>query len=284
MIKRLLISDLDDTFLNKDGTLPINTNFFINNLKKKNIDFAIATSRPPQSVKELFKDQINDKYALCNDGSIFLKYKENNIKVIQEYSIEKDILDELQNKILPLIIEHPLFLFGDSLIDFEIGLFKIKYSKIIINKLFPLRKKFIIEDKKSLKDTLIKNSFRAVSLFGEYIEMKNIYNILINIDLMTMRIYFYKETRFFNAKYFWIDIIPAYVSKGFALNRMKKEMNYMQIYALGNGINDMELFEGSDISICPSNSIDEIKKIATYVLSTNCGEKFLEDVQKIIKK
>jgi len=75
-----------------------------------------------------------------------------------------------------------------------------------------------------------------------------------------------------------IQIIQKNINKGLTAKFLINELglNNIKTYAIGDSEADLELFEVVDYSFAVNNSIEELKKKATYVLSKSYSQGFFE--------
>jgi len=267
----ILVSDLDGTLLNEDGSLPKNINELIKKLEEKDYVFSIATARSPQNVFNLFKHLRINYTAFCSDGAITIKISKNEFSVISEDELSDKSIVNLQSLFSDILNQTKLY-FTTSLNDFRIYIENSGNIPLeVFDEIFPYRKWEVVP-KFSIDSNDIK--FRAFSLFtNDEVEFDEV----INTKFQYIK---YLETRFFNSSYYWHDFLPIETSKG---NALKKELRkFNNIIALGNGANDIELFKEANESFCPSNSNTNLKAISSNIINRECGESFINQVIKSI--
>ena len=74
---------------------------------------------------------------------------------------------------------------------------------------------------------------------------------------------------FVNSK--WLEVCPSHVSKGIALAELKKRLTIETnaIVSIGDGENDLSLFEESGISVAMENSMQKLKERAVETTLSN---------------
>lgn len=72
-----------------------------------------------------------------------------------------------------------------------------------------------------------------------------------------------------------IEIVPRGVNKGHALREYVKDLDVVT-FAIGDGDNDIPMFEFADVSIAVGNASDKLKAIADFVVSDVMNDGFLE--------
>ena len=78
----------------------------------------------------------------------------------------------------------------------------------------------------------------------------------------------YKGVDFVRSSIEYYEILPQNISKGTALEELRK--------ACGN--NDIELLQAADVAYCPLNAAEEVKKVADKVFEQSCEEDFIAAV------
>ena len=81
-----------------------------------------------------------------------------------------------------------------------------------------------------------------------------------------------------------VPVIQGVKSKIDSLNSLCTEHNYnaSKILFVGNDLNDYQVIEHCGFSACPADSHDSIKKISTFVCSTNGGEGIVREVLEVV--
>ncbi len=65
---------------------------------------------------------------------------------------------------------------------------------------------------------------------------------------------------------------------------IKKKINFKNLIYIGNDINDFEAMKHCHFKICPSDAVQEIKKISDIVLKTKGGDGILREVFHLLDK
>lgn len=284
----VLISDLDGTLLNDDGSVPTSFTKFLNLLAEKRIILIFASSRSPQNIQKLFLKFNFEYYSICSDGSSFVRIAPSEIELLKETNLPNDVVRKTISELASLGIDN-ILLFTNHSNKYDIYCLK----KEDLNN--DILKEVLSDGRKLLEIALdfesiffdnkqIANSVRAISLFDTTEVIENIYEkVLLLPTAMELKVYKYPETRIYNMEYSWIDIIPKNLSKGMIVNDLKCSMLQERfIIALGNGVNDRELFQESDLTFCPMNSDMELMKMANTIVREKNGELFINEVSKHI--
>jgi hypothetical protein len=280
----VLISDLDGTLLNDDGTVPDSFVDLLNFSLKSNILLLFASSRSPQNIQLLFSKFNFEFYSICSDGSSFVKINANKIEIIKEINHSYKNVIKVFYELLSLDI-NPILFFTNHCHDYEIFCLNRRNTKNeVIKEVLSDGRKFTelssIDEFINNKNKQEVSFIRAVSMFDRNEIIENIYyNILSRPIMKSLKVYKYRETRFHNKRYSWIDIIPRHLSKGLVVSSLRSTLLKGKfIIALGNDINDKELFKVSNLSFCPMNSNPELIKLSGNIINRNNGEEFIKEV------
>lgn len=273
---RILVSDLDGTFLDADGSIPDCAFLFRDKLLRADIELVFATARPPSdSVVQYLLTNLSN-WVICNDGAVSLRRTNENVTVFKEIDISFSIFESYSNFLLSLGF-FP-FYFMNSLEGFKVFVHKTVHRNIKeeLRRANPNR---IIEYYDNLEDITPQN-VRAISLFGPAND--GLAREVMNLRNGDASILYYDETRFGNYK--WLDIISSKVNKFYMLQNIIEELGHDCVdFSLGNGSNDLLLMKNSIWSACPKTADAKIARIATYQSEEEEGSKFLHDIAKFLE-
>ena len=82
----------------------------------------------------------------------------------------------------------------------------------------------------------------------------------------------------------YLEILPSGANKGKALETLADLLgiSLMQMAAIGDGQNDLEMLRAVGVAIVMGNASEELKRFATWVVSTNDESGVAEAVQRLI--
>ena len=255
-MKTLYVSDLDGTLLRSNETTSEYTNYIINELVEKGMLFSYATARSFQTSHKVTKG-LNANIPLIiyngamvvdnNDGSFLIKNFFGN-------EIRQVISDLLSNDVFPIVYA---FIDGEE---------KFSY---IPEKCTDGMKQFVGSRKGDKRDnptqsadtlccgemfyiTCIDEREKLEPLFNKY---KDTYHCVFQTDI-------YTKTQ-------WLEIMPKAASKANAIKQLKALLGCDKLIVFGDGKNDIDMFELADEAYAVSNAVDELKNIATGIISSN---------------
>ena len=68
---------------------------------------------------------------------------------------------------------------------------------------------------------------------------------------------------------FWLEICPQNCTKAKSILKLKEQLGYEKLVVFGDSLNDISMFKIADESYAVANAMDELKKIATYIIGSN---------------
>ncbi len=252
--KVLLITDMDGTFLPSSKVPSDDSLKAINRLMAAGGRFSIATGRSLQATMQYFEYfDVNCPIIMCNGGMV---YDINERKQIYDVYLNESAR-ELTKRILkdnPTVGCEVLPLdnvYVPQMTDMEDAHCKIcKVTPVIcsVDEIPDNWYKVLFAQKPELLGKLVK-----------YVEG-------INSG--------YEDTDFVISAPTYYEMLPRGISKGSALNELKKAqgMEDFTVVAMGDYDNDIEMIKAADVGICPSNAIDSVKAAADIVLDVSCEE------------
>ncbi|ADC50529.1 putative hydrolase of the HAD superfamily protein [Alkalihalophilus pseudofirmus OF4] len=237
--KKIIFFDIDGTLLDHDKKLPQSTKEAINELKQAGHEVAIATGRAPFMYEDL-----REELGIYNFVSYNGQYVEVDGEMIYGNPLDKDKLEEITE--LAATNDHPLVYMGKKTmkanveqhdhIDESIGTLKVEA--------FPTHD-------------------------PDYFKMEHIYQTLLFCEHEEEK--YYEEK--FNAFDFirWhplsVDVLPAGGSKAKGIEKMieKLGINPENVYAFGDGLNDIEMLSTVAHGVAMGNAHEETKEAARYL-------------------
>lgn len=269
MIK-LVISDMDGTFLDENGNISHENLLAIQKLKKHNIDFCICTGRMFGSAL-LISDSLDNSFPVISSNGAYVKNPRENVAIVNA-----DLGQMLANKII------------STLEKFEVAFHFYNHDTIYSNQMVRAAKKYHDEfldlETKPIKVIVsgqLKNYTSSAGAINKFIIFEKDpfqKNIIINalseiegIDITASGV----DN---------IEVMGKGVSKGSAVSKIKEIYNLSrnEVMVLGDQLNDMSMFKEVDFSVAVENAVKEVKDIAFYVTKSNLENGFAHAVDAII--
>jgi Cof subfamily protein (haloacid dehalogenase superfamily) len=234
----MIFFDIDGTLLDHNKQLPISTKQSVQALKEAGHEVAIATGRAPFLFKELREELEIDSFISFNGQYVVLKGE-----VIYKNPLKKDVLQSLTE--FADTNNHPLVY-----MDHETMKANIKYH------------------------THIEESIRTINAVHpehnpDYFIDREIYQTLLFCIDKQEALYqeSFKDLTFIRWHQFSMDVIPFGGSKANGIERFIDKLGFTkeQIYAFGDGLNDIEMLQFAGNSVAMGNAHNLTKNAARYV-------------------
>lgn len=258
---RLLAADLDGTLLDDSYSVRPELRTYIDRAREKGVELVVATGRLYPSALPFVTDLEVRLPVIASNGAI-VKDPQND-QVVQRTALDR----ELAREALLLTEGYPVQRFADIAGTFYTDAPEEntdKYSKA-------LRVKFIHCD--TIGDMLTEDPTMLV--------IRGTDDIISKLTGV-LREHFGNRVYLANSKPFFIDINQSGVSKGAALADLCKRLGFdlAEVIAIGDGWNDLEMFEVAGIGAAVANAPEALKDKADYV----CEEENYHGVIEVIKR
>lgn len=252
----LYVSDLDGTLLRSNEKTSEYTNNVINNLTKQGMIFSYATARSLITAKKVTSG-INAKIPLIvYNGAFVIDNFTEDILVANYFDDRVDfVLDDLfANKIYPIVYA---YIDGKEKFSFVPELCSNGTNKFLDRRKEDIRTNAVrtINDLKSgniFYITCIDEPQKLEPLYEKY---KDSYHCFYQTDMYT------------NEQ--WLEIMPLNASKANAIKQLQSLLKCEKLVVFGDGKNDIDMFELADESYAVQNAHEELKRIATSIISSN---------------
>lgn len=267
MIKAIFI-DIDGTLLNSKREITTNTKKAIKECIEKGIKVILASGRSRAITLEYQQLAGTSPYIISSNGA-------------DVYDIEKDI--EIYNEPLNKETIKDMFYFSQK-DDYKMNL---NYDfKLVMNRMFyPDDKDYvkteeeiynIIEKEKIVQCVVANKDIEKIIEFKKYLK-ENLLGVKIENESKRL-----KDMNLKPSNHYYCDITSLGASKGRAIKMLCEylELENSEIIAIGDGENDISMFEITDNSIAMKNATDEVKKKANYITDSNDED----GVAKVLEK
>lgn len=265
MIK-LLAVDMDGTCLDSKSRISENTVKALRNAAEKGITVVPTTGRNLNCIPHRLKKETFYGYAITSNGACVIDLKENkkiyNSCISWETAVE--ILDDFRGKGLGITaqIDNEYYLQG-KLLSFA-G--KIYYGKDSENSL------------------CIKSVSDFVKTKHSEVEEIQLYFLRPKARETTEKILTSYPTVSSAYSNIYVEIFDKNASKGIALSELAKHLgiNKNEIACIGDGENDLTMFEESGMKFAMGNAVDALKEKADYILPDNNSDGVAYAIEKYI--
>jgi Cof subfamily protein (haloacid dehalogenase superfamily) len=239
MKKQMIFFDIDGTLLNHDKKLPESTKKAIHRLKELGHELAIATGRAPFMYKELREELGIDTYVSFNGQYVVCKGKPVYKNPLDKEELQR--LTDYANKINnPLIYEDHEFLRAnvESHPYINVGIGSLKIEDVPVYE----------------PDFHQKGEVFQTLLFCTEEEEASYRETFENMEFVRWHEYS-------------MDVLPVGVSKARGIEVLVNHLGFSMddVYAFGDGLNDVEMLKFVKNSVAMGNAHEDVKKVAKYV-------------------
>ena len=266
----LFVTDLDGTLINSKREVPKRSLEILNKLIEKGVNFTVATARTPATVEILQDLNLKLPVALMNGVLI---YDTRDLKYIDIKGIGKEAV----NKVLDIFKEYNKNPLVYGVKDNHLWVYHKEFENIYEYNFYKERadkklKTFIkVED---YNDSLKESNIINFVAFDNYEKIKAIAEKIKCIEGITVN--YYKDV--YEDCYF-LEAYSSEASKANGIKYLSKYIEYSKVICFGDNLNDIPMFELANEAYATANAVEEIKKIATYVIGScedNGVAEFLE--------
>lgn len=252
----LYVSDLDGTLLKSDERISAYTSHVLNELTAKGLLFSYATARGYQTARKVTAGLEMRVPLVVHNGAMIVDSADGRVLHRNTFGEEaKTVLDDLLAQgIQPVVY---------ALIDGRQRLSVCGSPRAKGLRTF-------VEERKA--DPRLRCVDRPDELYaGEIyyftcIDREEKLRSLYETYRQQHRCVFDRE---FYTRDYWLEIMPKEATKANAIGQLQRMLGCGRVIVFGDGINDMDMFEMADEAYAVANACDELKAIATEVISSN---------------
>ena len=260
MGKKLYLTDLDGTLLNRESTVSCRSRDIINSLINSGTMFTYATARSYNSAK-IVTDGLSVKLPIIVFNGAFIYDISKDKFLHSSFFKESDILFFMDLS--------RLYGFTPLVYTFIGGTEKILWNKngnLSSGFLYYLSKRK--NDKRMCAVESLEESFSGeifyITFIDDYEKLLPMYRSIESI--MHFNCIFQQELY---RKEYWCEIMPESVDKASAACRLKSILKCDELIVFGDSLNDIPMFKIADRSYAVMNANDRLKQIATEVIGYN---------------
>jgi Cof subfamily protein (haloacid dehalogenase superfamily) len=239
-MKKIVFFDIDGTLLDHEKNLPESTKKAIQLLKKNDVFVAIATGRAPFMFEGLRNSLGIDSYVSFNGQFVVFENE-----VIYENPLNENELNRLFNK--AKTNNHPLVFMNEKTMKAS-----MKHHPFVEKSMGSLNFIHPEEDE----------SF--------YVNRK-IYQSLLFCEAQNESLYFSDSPQFDFIRWhpYSVDVIPKDGSKAVGIKKMIERLGFdlKDVYAFGDGLNDLEMLKTVGTGVSMGNGVPEAKELADLITS-----------------
>ncbi len=258
-----VISDVDGTLVTNDKILTVRARAAAAQLRAYGIVFSIISSRPPRGLRMLLEPLgITAPVGAFNGGIIAA----SDLAVITEHLLPPEIARRAVGMLDAPGVEVWVFGGQNWLARHCDGPYSGLEKRTV--EFGPI----LVEDFEPVLDTTAK-----------------IVGVSTNFELLArcereMRAMFADRATVARSQPYYLDITHPLANKGFALSRIAEVLDVplAEIAAIGDGGNDIAMFERSGLSIAMGNASPEVQRAADFVTDSNSEDGFANAIERFI--
>lgn len=264
MKKNLYISDLDGTLLDNNAKLSPKAREIIVELLKRGVLFSVATARSIHSVKKILGEMPFQLPIVLSNGGYVSEYEKEKTMATH------DICPEAARAIEEWIEEkkiHPIFSCLDA------GRPTLLYRQVQSEGMGWYLETLKKEERKARLFHHIGeiDGFErmAYTFMDRQPIIEEIHSALS--ELMGDRVRFQKYENEYSKGWYWLSIHGKEATKAQGILKMiaASQVTYDKLIVFGDHLNDKEMFEMADEAYAVENAEEELKALATAVISSN---------------
>ncbi|CAI6076927.1 5-amino-6-(5-phospho-D-ribitylamino)uracil phosphatase YbjI [Paenibacillus sp. JJ-100] len=264
MIK-LVVTDLDGTFLNSQGTFDIQLfNEVHEEMQRKGITFVACTGKQCERVEKLFGDHGKGVWIL---GDSAARIKKDG-QVVREFGLDRTLalqaiesIQAFDPQMTIIVCASDAAYVHTSIPDDMYEVVKGSYEQVIKTD------SFTNVESRFIKITVFDTQGRSTAL-REHVEQTMIEQIYI-VD---------SEPR-------WLDITALHTHKGETVKKLQEMLGVTasETMSIGDGENDVELMAVAKYSFAVSNACENTKRAARFITKSNDENAVLSTIQAIME-
>jgi hypothetical protein len=260
----LVVSDVDGTLLTKDKTLTDGARGAVRRLHDAGIGFTITSSRPTIGMRFLIEPLAITLPVGAFNGSCIVDPQMNTIErhLIPAAAVKRglDVLNEFGVDIWLFTSDKWLTHRGDG-------------------EYVPLEKRTIRAD-----PTVVANFTPFLSTACKIVGSSADAPRLQRCEVAMQKALGAQATAVRSQSYY-LDVTPPGFDKGTFVQTMARRLDISTdaVATIGDMQNDLAMFRNSSVSIAMGNATDDVKKVATYVTTSNEEEGFAGAVEMILR-
>jgi Cof subfamily protein (haloacid dehalogenase superfamily) len=237
-MSKIVFFDIDGTLLDHDKKLPDKTKQAIKELKKNGTFVAIATGRAPFMFEGLRKELEIDSFVSFNGSYVMFENE-----MIYKQPLHSGELEQLHMS--AQLHGHPMLFMDEKTMKSSVS-----------------HHQYIEECMGSLK-------FPHPELDPSFYQNREIFQSLLFIEEKNESLYYGQSSQFEFIRWhrYSVDILPKGGSKAEGIKKMVDRLgfNLKDVFAFGDGLNDMQMIQAVGNGIAMGNALDELKAHAQFV-------------------
>jgi hypothetical protein len=258
-----VISDVDGTLVTDDKVLTARAQAAVSELHASGIIFSIISSRPPRGLRMLLERlEITTPVAGFNGGVIATP----DLAVITEHlllpQVARRAVDTLNARGVPVWV----FSGQDWLVRDPDGPY------------VPLEQHTV-----GFRPTIVEDFGAALDVAAKIVGVSKDFELLVECE-RDVRAALADQASVARSQPYYLDITHPLANKGVALSEIAKLLGVplAEIAVIGDGGNDVAMFERGGLSIAMGNASPQVQQAADFVTDSNRDDGFAKAIERFI--
>jgi len=257
------VSDVDGTLVTDDKVLTEGARRAVSGLNAHGIIFAIISSRPPRGLRMLLEPlSITTPVCGFNGGVI----ASSDLSVISEHSLPPAVARRAVDLLQTHDVQVWVFSGQDWLLRDSDGPY-VGHEEHTIG----------------FRSTMVEDFGRSLDTADKIVGVSRDYAVLAQRE-RDVHAALATEASVARSQPYYLDITHPLANKGAALTELSKRLAVpiSEIAVIGDGGNDLAMFERSGLSIAMGNASPEVRQAADVVTDSNHDDGFAHAIQRFI--
>lgn len=258
-----LISDVDGTLVTEEKVLTDRTRSAVAGLRAAGIAFAIVSSRPPRGLRMLLEPlEITTPIVGFNGGVLATP----ELSVIEQHLLSPEVARRGADFLATRDVEVWVFTGQDWLVRDSRGPYIGLEERTV-----------------QFRPTVVEEFGRALDIANKIVGVSNDFALLARCEGET-RAMLADGASVARSQRYYLDITHSLANKGTAVLALSKRLKIpmAETAVIGDGANDIAMFERSGLSIAMGNAAAEVQRAADLVAGSYREEGFANAVERFI--
>lgn len=262
---KLIATDMDGTFLRSDGTYDKERfQSLYEQMKQQHIHFVVASGNPLRQLQASFPDNKEELIFVAENGGFIVDKGEEILSAcIKRNDTTKiiHILTGLPDVLCWVCTKHQSYTVSS-----------------ISNHFYEMFLPYFPGVKKINDFTMIQE---PITKFALYVPNQNVDEVMVEFQARLS-----EDVRVVDSGHYCVDIVPAHIHKGNALQEIMKRyaIHPEEILAFGDAGNDIEMLQLATYGYAMENAKDIIKDQVIHVAPSNDEDGVLQVMEQYLKQ
>jgi Cof subfamily protein (haloacid dehalogenase superfamily) len=274
--KRLYITDLDGTLLQKDGTLSEFSRSALTEMLKQQIPFTVASARSVFSMKPILAGLTFHLPVISFNGGFISDMETGKHHVI--------------NQLAPEVAQNLLALIAESESEPFISTFNGERERLFFKKVINDGMQWYLDDRKLNQDQRLHHVDDLTASLSEQVICFTVIGKKESLAGLKDRIEKQHAgeiiTQFYENQYsrgwHWLSIHDHKATKGNAIRTLVEKWGHAdkELVVFGDADNDIQMFQAADRAVAVGNAEGSLKKYATEIIGLNTDDSVVKFISR----